>query len=268
VRSWSLGSGSHGNSILLECDGTRVLIDAGFPPRELARRLATLSVAPESISAVVVTHEHFDHARGVAAAQRRWRWHVFGSTGTLARIPRLDSTRASAAAPGTAWVVGRLAIEVLSVSHDAAAPMAVLATSERTGFRTGIAHDLGSVSDGLRRAFSRLDCLLLESNHDEGMLRAGPYPPFLQGRIAGRNGHLSNRQSALFARDLAGRTLREIVLLHLSEVNNTPRQAVAAARQALHSARPECTVTASSQHRVVGPFGDGPLTARQLTLAL
>jgi phosphoribosyl 1,2-cyclic phosphodiesterase len=268
MRAWSLGSGSHGNAILLECDGTRLLVDAGFPPRELARRLSTLAVAPESIAGVIVTHEHVDHVRGVASAQRRWRWQVFGSAGTLARIRRLDHARSSAVLPGTGWSVGALTVELLSVSHDAASPVAVLATSQRSGFRTGIAHDLGTVSDALRRAFSRLDLLLLESNHDEGMLRAGPYPPFLQDRIAGRHGHLSNRQSAVFARDLAGRTLRELVLLHLSEVNNTPRQAVAAARHALHGARSECTVAASSQHVVVGPFGDGRFAARQLTLAL
>jgi phosphoribosyl 1,2-cyclic phosphodiesterase len=267
VRAWTLGSGSRGNALLLETDGTRVLIDAGYAPREMMRRLAALSVAPESISALLVTHEHFDHARGVAAAQRRWRWHVFGSAGTLACVRRLDRTRATAVEPGTSWTVGAMAFELVRVPHDAAAPTAVIATGERSGFRTGIAHDFGSVSDVLRRRLAGLDLLLLESNHDEGMLRSGPYPLFLQDRIAGRNGHLSNRQSAMLARDVASRALAQLVLLHLSEANNAPRHALAAAAHALRG-RGRCAVSAAPQDGVAGPFGDARGRAAQLRLAL
>jgi len=146
-----------------------------------------------------------------------------------------------------------------------------VATSTRTGFRTGIAHDLGAVPETLRSAFARLDLLLLESNHDEEMLRNGPYPPFLQKRIVGGYGHLSNRRSAAFARELAGPQLRELVLLHLSEVNNTPALAVAAARAALGS-RTKLPVTAAPQDKAAGPFGDSVAAivprAQQLAFAL
>ena len=268
MRVWTLGSGSRGNAILLEDAGTRVLVDAGYPARMLAKRLATIAVAPESISAVVVTHEHGDHACGVRAAQARWGWHVFGSAGTLNGIRRLNPTRATAVRVGAAWSVGTFAFELVRVSHDAAAPTAVLATASATDFRTGIAHDLGAPNESLRRAFTGLDLLLLESNHDIEMLRSGPYPPFLQQRIVGRNGHLSNRQSASFARDLAAGTVRELVLLHLSEVNNTPTHALAAAEQALRAGRRRCAIRAAPQDRVAGPFGDARAAARQLSLAI
>lgn len=268
MRAWTLGSGSKGNSILLESDGTRVLIDAGYSPRALVQRLASAGVQPESISAVVVTHEHIDHVRGVSAAQRRWQWQVYGSAGTIAAIAELDERRCTALRSGAAFTIGALQFELVRVPHDASAPTAVVATATRTGFRTGIAHDLGAVPDALRTAFLRLDLLLLESNHDEEMLRTGPYPAFLQARISGGSGHLSNRQSAALSRELAGEQLRQLVLLHLSAVNNTPRHAVIAAEAALRGARARCPVAAAPQDRAAGPFGDAAGGVRQLALAL
>ena len=268
MRAWTLGSGSKGNAILVESEGTRVLIDAGYPPRTLAQRLAMIRVAPESIAAVIVTHEHIDHMRGVRAAQRRWRWHVYGSAGTIDAIPRLDGRRATLIRSGAPFTIDALQFELVRVPHDAAAPTAVVATATHTGFRTGIAHDLGAVPERLLAAFANLDLLLLESNHDEEMLRTGPYPPFLQARIAGGSGHLSNRKSAALTKELAGPSLRQLVLLHLSEVNNTPAHALNAARAALRAAKSRCAVTAAPQDRAAGPFGGAPGGERQLALAL
>lgn len=255
MRAWTLGSGSRGNAILLEDEGTRVLIDAGYPPRTLARRLAAIGVEPPTIAAMIVTHEHVDHARGVSAAQAKWKWPAYGSAGTLGGITNLDMTRATAVAPGVPFEIGALQFTLVRVPHDATAPTACLATSSRTGFRTGIAHDLGAVPDGLRLAFASLDLLLLESNHDEQMLRSGPYPPFLQDRVAGRNGHLSNRQTAAFLQDLAGPSLREVTLLHLSETNNTPALALASARAAIGRGRQARPIHAAPQDEPSGPFG-------------
>lgn len=268
MRAWTLGSGSKGNSILLETDGTRVLIDAGYSPRALAHRLATVHVAPESISAVIVTHEHIDHMRGVRAAQRRWKWQVYGSAGTIAAIAGLDARGVTALRSGAPFTIGAFQFALVRVPHDASAPTAVVATATRSGFRAGIAHDLGAVPDALRTAFAQLDLLLLESNHDEEMLRTGPYPPFLQARIAGGSGHLSNRKSAALTRELACASLRELVLLHLSEANNTPAHALEAARGALRAAKSPCRVTAAPQDRAAGPFGVAAGSVRQLALAL
>ena len=268
MKAWTLGSGSKGNSILLESDGTRVLVDAGFSPRALAQRLASAGVQPESISAVIVTHEHIDHMKGISAAQRKWKWQLFGSAGTIEAIADLDETRCTAIRSTAPFTVGALQFELIRVPHDAAAPTAVVATATRTGFRTGIAHDLGAVPETLRTAFARLDLLLLESNHDEEMLKNGPYPAFLQSRITGGSGHLSNRKSAALTRELACEQLRQLVLLHLSEVNNTPQHAVSAAEAALRGAKSKCRVTAAPQDRAAGPFGDATGGVRQLALAL
>ena len=268
MRAWTLGSGSKGNSILLESDGTRVLIDAGYSPRALTKRLASMHIAPESIHAVIVTHEHIDHMHGLAAGQRRWKWHVYGSAGTIDAIGGLDASNVTAIRSPAPFTIGALQFELVRVPHDASAPTAVLATAVRTGFRAGIAHDLGAVPDRLRAAFVNLDLLLLESNHDEQMLRTGPYPPFLQARISGGSGHLSNRQSAALTRELATASLRQLVLLHLSEANNTPAHALYAAKGALRDAKSRCTVTAAPQDRAAGPFGDARSAERQLALAL
>jgi len=268
VRTWTLGSGSGGNAILLECASTRVLVDAGYAPRTLARRLATIGIAPESITAVIVTHEHVDHVRGIAAGQRKWGWQVFGTAGTLAGISGVDAQRMTAVVPGAPWDVGELVLECIRVPHDAAAPCAVIATHPCTGLRLGIAHDLGSVPDTLRSAFAGLDILMLESNHDQQMLRAGPYPSFLQQRIAGRNGHLSNAQSAALAGEVASARLQALVLLHLSEVNNTPRHALTAAKAALREAGVRCPVTPAPQDAVAGPFGGVAAHAAQLSFSL
>lgn len=253
---------------MLECDGTRVLIDAGYGPRELAKRLACVHVAPASISAIIVTHEHIDHMRGVRAAQRKWKWRVFGSAGTIAALADLDERNTTAIRSPAPFTIGALQFELVRVPHDASAPTAVLATAVRSGFRTGIAHDLGAVPEKLRGAFKQLDLLLLESNHDEEMLRNGPYPPFLQARISGGSGHLSNRKSAELTRELAWENLQHLVLLHLSEVNNTPKHALAAAEGALRAAKTKCRVTAAPQDRAAGPFGDSTGGVRQLALAL
>lgn len=267
MRAWTLGSGSRGNAILVECGSTRVLVDAGFPPRTLRRRMSAIGVAPESVSALVVTHEHIDHSRGVVAAHRKWHWPVYGSEGTLASIRGLAPEHRMTLRRGRPTAVGDMLIELVPVSHDAREPTAVLATHPSSGFRTGIAHDLGVSNAGLEQAFAHIDLLLVESNHDEGMLRAGPYPRFLQDRIAGGSGHLSNRQCAGLISALATPALRHLVLLHLSEANNVPRIAEQSATRALRSRGGTCAVEASPQDRPAGPFGT-PRPPRQLSLAL
>ncbi len=268
MRAWTLGSGSRGNAIVLECGNTRILIDAGYPARTLARRLAAADIAPESISAIVVTHEHIDHSRGVAPAHARWAWQVFGTAGTLSGIDALPTGSSNAIEPGTPFAIGDLDITLVRVPHDATAPTAVLLTGRQSGFRAAVAHDLGMVPDGLRGALRDIDLLLIESNHDDHMLRTGPYPAFLQQRIASRTGHLSNHQTAEVVGGLNGATLRAVVLLHLSEKNNTPAIATASAKQALRRAGGSCPVTAAPQGDVAGPYGDVNRRTQQLALAI
>lgn len=255
MRCWTLGSGSRGNALLFESGDTRVLVDCGYGTRTIAGRLAQVRVAPESISAVIVTHEHIDHAKGIPAAQRKWGWRLYGSRGTLAAMPERVRTLSTPVEAGAREAIGALDVELVPVPHDAVQPTAVVLTARCSGFRAGVAHDLGAVPETLRNAFARLDLLCLESNHDEQMLRTGPYPAFLQERVAGRNGHLSNRQSMEFVRELASRQLLGLVLLHLSETNNTPVHATAAAATALRSTRCGIRPSPAPQDQVAGPFG-------------
>jgi len=222
VRAWTLGSGSSGNALLLESGAHRILIDCGFGPRAIVTRLKAIGVAPESISALVLTHEHIDHAHGAERAQKKYRWPVYASTGTLGALREIEPRwRQPVHAGGTAALDG-FTLEAISVPHDASGPMAFVITAQESGARVGVAHDLGAVPEALLAAFARCDALCLEANHDVEMLRNGPYPRALQERIRGGKGHISNDTCGSLAAALAGPALRSVTLLHLSEVNNTP----------------------------------------------
>jgi phosphoribosyl 1,2-cyclic phosphodiesterase len=254
VRLWVLGSGSRGNAVLVESGETRVLVDAGFQPRELARRLGAVGIAPESVRACVVTHEHGDHVRGAAAAAAQWGWELHASAGTAQACAALLAAGARTFEPGATFAVGGIEVRTVPTPHDAAAPVAVVATATRSGARAGICYDLGHATDAVRVAMRELDVLVLEANHDEGMLRGGPYPPSVQGRIASRTGHLSNRAAAALARQCANPNLRHVVLAHLSEVCNDQAVAAAAVTEAMAGTRFRGKVHTAAQDACVGPF--------------
>ena len=255
MRTWVLGSGSRGNAVLVECgDGGHVLIDAGFPPSILAKRLESVGIAPEAIEAVVVTHEHHDHARGAAAAALKWGWAVYATAGTIAECPALAEADARTFEPGGIVSLGCADIETVTVSHDASEPVAVVVTSRRTGSRTAIAYDLGQVDQPLRRMLRDIDVLVLEANHDSGMLRAGPYPVSVQRRIASRTGHLSNDAAARLARDCASAGLGELVLAHLSANCNEGRIALTTVADPLAPTAYRGRVHVAPQDVVAGPF--------------
>jgi phosphoribosyl 1,2-cyclic phosphodiesterase len=254
---WVLGSGSAGNAIVLEAGDGRVLVDAGFAPRELSRRLRAVGIAPESIESLVLTHEHHDHSRGIAAAAR-WRWTVHASAGTAAALGGL--TEAAVPFEGGATVALRtMSVCSVRVAHDAVEPVAIVATAADSGARIGIAYDVGHVTPTLRTALAELDVLVLESNHDEGWLRAGPYPPSVRARIAGPDGHLSNRAAAALGADCAHKRLTRIVLAHLSQRCNSPRLASDAVCAALSRTafRGQVLVSAQDTPLAVPPFASG-----------
>lgn len=251
---WVLGSGSRGNALLLESGDARVLVDAGFAPRVLQQRLRAVGVEPGSIAACLVTHEHGDHVKGAAAAAERWGWTLHASEGTAGAFPELRIDRLTSFAPGDTVELPGFTMQTLASSHDAAAPVVLVATARDSGVRTGIAYDLGHVSGETRAAFRELDVLVLESNHDEGMLWAGPYPPSVRKRIASRTGHLSNRAAGLFARECAHGRLAHVVLAHLSEKCNDHGVALANIRGALAPTAFRGQAHTALQHAPVGPF--------------
>ena len=254
MRLWVLGSGSEGNAVLVECGDSRVLVDAGFGTRELGRRLRSIGIAPASIEACVVTHEHTDHVKGAAAAARRWGWSLYATAATVDACPELQASACTAVVPGAGVALSRMTVTTHAVPHDAAGPIGVRVACATTGATAVVCTDVGHVSDGVRALCAGADLLVLESNHDEGMLRAGPYPPFVQSRIASRVGHLSNRSSAQLARDVVHPNLAHVVLAHLSEKCNDHGVAHRAASEQLRRTRFRGTLSVAMQHAVVGPF--------------
>lgn len=230
MRFASLGSGSRGNATLVRSGDALVMIDCGFTAREAVQRLARLGVAPENLDAVLVTHEHGDHVRGVGPLCRRFGVPVYASGGTLAALAggrhALDGCRVEALVPGEAVRVGAFSCLPVPVPHDTRQPCQfVLGAARRT---LGVLTDLGSLTRAVVEAYSDCDALLLETNHDWQMLVDGPYPVSLKRRVGGPLGHLSNAQAAnLLAQGNVDR-LQHLVLSHLSEQNNTPARARAA----------------------------------------
>lgn len=270
MKIWILGSGSRGNAILVESGDSCVLVDAGFPPAGLEARLALAGVPPDSIGALLVTHEHTDHARGVCAAIERWGWPVHATKGTVAACPALRKFAPRLFSAGDSITLGGFSIQTVVTPHDAVEPVALVITELVTGARAGIAYDLGHASQAVRDAFVDLEIMILESNHDEAMLRASPYPASVRRRIASGDGHLSNRAAADMARGASHRHLGQVVLAHVSEICNRPQIAVRSMSDALASTAFRGRVIISEQDRVSGPISPGLAlrSSTQLSLGL
>lgn len=228
-----LGSGSGGNAVLIQSGATRLLVDAGFSARTIGRRLGSIGVDPHSIEAVIVTHEHTDHVKGVTTGAARWGWKIYATSGTQEHSRGLAEATTQTIAAGGEIDIGDIRLTIVGTSHDATEPIAVIATGSSTGVRAGIVYDLGVMTESVQRALERVDILILESNHDGEMLRNGPYPPSLKRRIASRHGHLSNRSAGIAAAECAHNGMSHVVLAHLSETNNTPRTATESMQAAL-----------------------------------
>jgi phosphoribosyl 1,2-cyclic phosphodiesterase len=254
MKLWVLGSGSSGNAVLIEVGESRVLVDCGFGTRMLASRLRTIGVAPASIEACIVTHEHTDHVKGAAAGARKWGWKLFASDGTVDAWDEHQEANCTRIPVGDSVTLSRMTMTTYGIPHDAASPIGVRLTSESTGATAVVCTDLGHASESARALCTGADLLVLESNHDVGMLWSGPYPPSVRARIASRTGHLSNRESAELARDVVHKELAHVVLAHLSENCNDHGLAHRVMSDALRRTRFRGTTSVALQHGVVGPF--------------
>ena len=195
----SLGSGSKGNATLVWAGDTLLMVDCGFSLRETRRRLQRLSVQPEQLSAILVTHEHTDHCSGVASLSRTYGIPVYLSHGT-AGTGRCDgSHQLKCFNSEDAFTVGSVDVRAVTVPHDAAEPCQFVLSCEQQ--HLGILTDLGSVTPHVLESFSHCHSLLLEFNHDLSMLQAGRYPQALKRRVGGDWGHLNNGQAAAVDRD-------------------------------------------------------------------
>jgi phosphoribosyl 1,2-cyclic phosphodiesterase len=233
LRYSSLGSGSEGNALLVEATWTgservRVLLDCGFGLRECLRRLAIRDVEPESINAILVTHEHADHAGGVARLARKFQIPVMASFGTLAALVEMSPMQSGTyptrvVCSHTAFDVGTLRVFPYPVPHDAREPTQFV--FEHAGKRLGVLTDVGTNTACIQQTLSRCDALILECNHDEHLLAHSEYPERLKRRISGDFGHLSNRAAASLLASLDRSRLIRVHAAHLSRQNNTEQLA-------------------------------------------
>jgi len=235
-----LASGSRGNSALVASSSTRLLIDAGLSCRETLKRLRALGESADQISALLITHEHSDHVAGLERLARKlnvpvyltqptyhaWSRAVRDEKGQIPELPKVEHF-----ASGRTFQVGDIACTSFTIPHDAIDPVGFTFRTE--GMKIGYATDMGYIPVSMRDHLRGCDVLVLESNHDVEMLRGGPYPWSVKQRVMSRVGHLSNEALAeFFSSDYDG-AAAYVVLAHLSELNNHPEVARAAAEHAL-----------------------------------
>jgi len=239
-----LGSGSRGNAVYVSDGATAVLVDAGFSAREIDRRMRARGLDPAGLDAILVTHEHTDHVRGIERLVRRHRLPVYLTAGTFQEAAALhELPDVCQIACGREFRINTLAVRPFSISHDARDPAGF--TIGANGSRIGIATDLGHVTALVREHLRGCRLLILEANHDPELLMNGPYPWFLKQRIRGRTGHLSNQESGDLLADILHPGLEQVVLAHLSETNNRPERALAEVAARLSGA--PVRLTAASQ---------------------
>ncbi len=229
-----LASGSKGNAIYVSDGRTAILVDAGLSGIEIARRMQTAGLEMASLKAIVVSHEHSDHIRGVGVLARRHDLPVYitPATATVAanQLGRIDNLQHFEI--GRTFRIDGLAVHPFATSHDANDSSGF--TIARNGHKIGIATDLGIATGMVKEHLKTCSLLVLEANHDPAMLIQGPYPWPLKQRIKSRNGHLSNQESRDLLAEIKHDGLCHVILAHLSETNNTPEKALQAIQQALN----------------------------------
>jgi phosphoribosyl 1,2-cyclic phosphodiesterase len=233
VRFACLGSGSEGNGLLVEVGGTRLLIDCGFGIRDTVARLARIGVTPETITAIIVTHEHSDHVGGVAAFAARYDTPVWLTFGTLSTVAERFAGLPTVYGFDThdAFAIDAIEVRPFPVPHDAREPVQFVCSDGQ--WRLGVLTDLGVSTLHVEASLSGCDALVIECNHDSGMLANGHYPYALKQRIAGRFGHLDNEAARGLLSRLDNSKLKHVFAAHLSQHNNMPALARAALAAAL-----------------------------------
>ena len=227
LRFAPLFSGSSGNAVYVGCDAGEVLVDAGVSGSRVLAEMKRLGIDPARLQALLVTHEHIDHIRGVGVLSRKLDLPVYATAGTWAamegKIGAVAEKNIRVIQAEQDFFIGGIDVQPFSTPHDAAESVGFAFAAG--GKRFAVATDLGYIRDSWLNAVRGADAVLLESNYDPDMLQAGPYPYDLKKRIMSRKGHLSNDDAGKAAAELIRCGARQIVLGHLSKENNFPELA-------------------------------------------
>lgn len=220
----TLCSGSSGNATLVQGGKTKVIVDIGCTAGKLTAYLEEIGVNPQEIDGIFITHEHSDHIKGVSVFARKYHIPVFASPKTCEVLPFARELLPGQLTPFSYdFSLGDLEVEFLKLYHDARQPVGM--SFYYHGKQFSLVTDTGVFSPAMERSLAQADGILLEANYSIAMLKNGPYPTFLKQRIAGERGHLSNLDTARALGTVAEGKKQQIVLGHLSEVNNTPEVA-------------------------------------------
>ena len=227
IKFCSLYSGSSGNCIFISKDNTKVLIDAGLSGKRIIEALHSIGENPAELSAILVTHEHSDHTRGVGILSRKFNVPIYANERTWNAMEReigpVSLQNKVCFNTDQEFDIGKICVKAFHIPHDAAEPVGYNFFIENK--KITLATDIGHITNSLLAYLEASDLLFLESNHDIEMLKVGPYPWPLKKRIMGDSGHLSNEMAGKVIAYFAGLGMRRFILAHLSKENNFPELA-------------------------------------------
>ncbi len=228
MRFASLGSGSRGNATLVAKGDTYLLIDCGFSAREIEKRLQKFDLIPSQLTAILVTHEHGDHINGVRVLAKKHQLPIWATAGTAGSLAEDVQDLVQTVQYHMPFTLGEQADEItvypFPVPHDAREPSQFV--FEDGEYRLGLLTDTGMITPVIEQALTACDALLLEANHDADMLAQSVYPDFLKQRVGGQYGHLNNKQAANLLEKIDTSQLQHLVIMHVSEKNNTASLAI------------------------------------------
>lgn len=244
TRLASLGSGSKGNATLIASREALIMVDCGLGIRDATARMARLGIVPSALDAILLTHEHGDHIKGVRSFARRYDLPVYGTAGTWVGGKLNDIHDYRFIVPEKKFSIADLEIDPITVPHDAREPVQFVVNAGQ--HRIGLLTDLGHITPHIQQRFAGCDALFLECNHDLRMLAEGPYPPMLKRRVGGNWGHLANTQAKALLAYWGTDRLQHIIAAHLSDKNNRPELAIDALRPLLDGAEERLHVSSQS----------------------